>query len=88
MCDNYKRIGLALEMSADLPSADVMERWYGEPVKCCILPTSIFLSNRKGFPVLARAHQQVVQRLFKVRRQPYVQLCQKRSTPSYGFHGL
>ena len=66
MCDSAKRVGVALELTADLPSPDVMERWYGEPIKCCYLPTSIFLTNRKGFPVLSRVHQQVLLRLFKV----------------------
>ena len=39
---------LALEISAELPSEEELERWYGEPVKAAILPTSLFLTNKKG----------------------------------------
>ncbi|XP_053601110.1 protein arginine N-methyltransferase 5 isoform X1 [Plodia interpunctella] len=55
-----KRVGVVLELSADLPSQEVIKRWLGEPVKAIIVPTSIFHNNKKGFPVLSRAHQQVV----------------------------
>lgn len=56
----------AVEIGADMPSEAVMEKWLGEPIKAAILPTSIFLTNKKGFPVLSKAHQQVVFSLFKV----------------------
>ncbi|XP_032513622.1 protein arginine N-methyltransferase 5 [Danaus plexippus] len=55
-----KRIGVVLEISADLPSKDIVNRWLGEPVKAIILPTSLFHNNKKGYPVLSRAHQQIV----------------------------
>lgn len=56
----------AVEMGADLPSDAVIDKWLGEPIKAAILPTSIFLTNKKGFPVLSKAHQRVIFRLFKV----------------------
>lgn len=56
----------ALEIPADLPSSDVIDRWVGEPVKCAILNTNVFLTNKKGFPVLSKAHQSLVMKLFKV----------------------
>lgn len=49
-----------------MPSDTVIDKWLGEPIKAAILPTSIFLTNKKGFPVLAKAHQRIVFRLFKV----------------------
>lgn len=55
-----KRVGVVLELSADLPSEDLLKRWLGEPVKAIIVPTSIFHNNKKGYPVLSRAHQQLV----------------------------
>ena len=66
ICDHHKKLGVALELTCDLPSNDVIERWLGEPIKTVILPTKVFLTNRKGYPVLSKAHQVVVQRLFKV----------------------
>lgn len=54
-CD--KRIGVVLELSGDLPDMEMMQRWEGEPVKAVMLPTSMFLTNKKGYPVLSKAHQ-------------------------------
>ncbi|XP_068628689.1 protein arginine N-methyltransferase 5 [Battus philenor] len=55
-----KRVGVVLELSADLPSQEILRRWLGEPVKAIVIPTSIFHNNKKGYPVLSRAHQQLV----------------------------
>lgn len=43
-----KRVGVVLEISADLPSEDVIKRWLGEPVKAIIIPTTLFHNNKKG----------------------------------------
>uniref|UniRef100_A0A7N6F9V1 Protein arginine N-methyltransferase 5 n=1 Tax=Anabas testudineus TaxID=64144 RepID=A0A7N6F9V1_ANATE len=63
------RICLAIEVGADMPSDAVIDKWLGEPIKAAILPTSIFLTNKKGFPVLSKAHQRVIFRLFKLEAQ-------------------
>lgn len=39
-----------------------IDRWLGEPVRCLILPTTLFLTNKKGYPVLSKAHQALVKR--------------------------
>lgn len=36
-------------------------------VQACLLPTSIFLTNKSGYPVLSRAHQKVITTLYTVR---------------------
>ncbi|KAL7977710.1 hypothetical protein Chor_009659 [Crotalus horridus] len=66
LCDYNKRVAVALEVGPDLPSNDVINRWLGEPIKAAILPTSIFLTNKKGFPVLSKMHQRLIFRLLKV----------------------
>lgn len=58
----------AVEIGADMPSDEVVDKWLGEPIKAAILPTSIFLTNKKGFPVLSKAHQRIIFRLFKVQK--------------------
>lgn len=45
---NVIGLELALEIAAELPSEEKLERWCGEPVKAAILPTSLFLTNKKG----------------------------------------
>lgn len=67
LCDHHNRIGLALELTADLPSQ--LERWPGEPIRVLYVPTSVFLMNKKGFPVLSRAHQHFVASLIKLNCQ-------------------
>lgn len=63
-CDYHKSIYLALELSADLPDEQELNRWLGEPIKAVIMQTSIFLTNKAGFPVLSRPHQVFVNKLF------------------------
>ncbi|KAM7321589.1 hypothetical protein ACRRTK_019681 [Alexandromys fortis] len=69
LCDYSKRIAVALEIGADLPSNHVIDRWLGEPIKAAILPTSIFLTNKKGFPVLSKVQQRLIFRLLKLEVQ-------------------
>ena len=66
ICDSHKRLGVLLEMTADLPSVEAIERWYSEPIKAILLPTNLFLTDREGFPVLSRAHQLLVKKLLKL----------------------
>ncbi|KAM9328870.1 protein arginine N-methyltransferase 5 [Gastrophryne carolinensis] len=69
LCDYNKRVALAIEVGADLPNSTIIDRWLGEPIKAAILPTSIFLTNKKGFPVLSKVHQRLIFRLFKLEVQ-------------------
>ncbi|KAJ0181084.1 hypothetical protein K1T71_003169 [Dendrolimus kikuchii] len=55
-----KRVGVVLQIPADLPPKDIIKRWCGEPVKAIVLPTSLFHENKKGFPVLSKSHQELV----------------------------
>ncbi|KAG8249111.1 Protein arginine N-methyltransferase 5 [Homalodisca vitripennis] len=60
LCNHDKKVGLALELTTDLPSNEAIARWLGEPVKCLIISTNVFVTNKKGFPVLTKPHQAVV----------------------------
>ncbi|XP_050447264.1 protein arginine N-methyltransferase 5 [Cataglyphis hispanica] len=62
ICDYNKKLGVALIVSHDVPEMEEIDKWLGEPVKCLILPTTIFLTNKKGYPVLSKAHQAIVKR--------------------------
>ena len=64
-----KKVGLALEVTANLPEDAILKRWLGEPIRCAILPTSLFLTNKKGYPVLSKPHQQLVRKLIKLQCQ-------------------
>lgn len=58
-------LSVVLEVTADLPAQSILERWVGEPVKAVIVPTSVFLTNKKGFPTLSRRHQDFVTAMIK-----------------------
>lgn len=66
LCDSNKRVNVALEITADLPSEKCLNRWLSEPVKCVVISTSLFLTNKKGYPVLSKAHQSFIKQLFKL----------------------
>ncbi|ESN96246.1 hypothetical protein HELRODRAFT_68344 [Helobdella robusta] len=66
LCNYNKKLILVLEITADLPSDAEITRWLGEPVKAIILSTKLFLTNRKGYPVLPRSHQLLLKKFFKL----------------------
>ncbi len=69
LCEFNASLGVALEMTEDLPAREVLQRWRGEPIKAVIFPTSIFLTNKKGYPVLSKAHQSFVLELYQFKIQ-------------------
>nr|XP_033340412.1 protein arginine N-methyltransferase 5 [Megalopta genalis]XP_033340413.1 protein arginine N-methyltransferase 5 [Megalopta genalis] len=62
VCDYDRKLGVALIISHDLPEPEEIDRWLGEPVKCLFIPTSLFITNKKGYPVLSKAHQTVIKK--------------------------
>lgn len=63
--DFHNKIMVALELSADLPSTEEIQRWLCEPVSCLIIPSHIFIRNAQNYPVLSKAHQSVVSAFIK-----------------------
>lgn len=60
ICNFETKLGLALEVPADIPSTKEVDRWLGEPIKAIVLPTTAFISNKRGFPVLTKPHQNLM----------------------------
>jgi hypothetical protein len=56
-----------------VPDLDEVLRWHGEPVKALLLPTAAFLTNKRGYPTLTKAHQELLTRFFQMGVQ--VRLC-------------
>jgi protein arginine N-methyltransferase 5 len=74
---------LIIELSADVPSEQAQKRWLGEPVRAVILPTKIFTTNAKGFPVLSTGHQLFIIKLIKVNF--YISLKERKTKPDHFF---
>jgi protein arginine N-methyltransferase 5 len=64
-----KKLSLALELTADLPDAVDIDRWLGEPIKCLVVPTHLFMTNKKGFPVLPKSHQVAIRQFLRQKTQ-------------------
>ena len=65
MCEHSATLGAVLDVGRTLPPAQHWRRWLGEPLKAVIIHTSAFLSNKRGFPVLPKAHQDLVSLFFR-----------------------
>ncbi len=69
MCEFNPKIGIALEITADLPDQTQLDRWLGEPIQAVVVRTEIFLTNKKGYPTLSKPHQRFFLRLFQVQME-------------------
>ncbi|KAF5270034.1 hypothetical protein FQR65_LT05833 [Abscondita terminalis] len=67
-CFYDKRLGLALDLPElkHLPSPKEIDRWIGEPVKVLVIHTSLFIINQHQQFVLAKAHQDVIQKFMNL----------------------
>ncbi|XP_067931208.1 protein arginine N-methyltransferase 5-like [Watersipora subatra] len=66
LSNRRKTVSICLELTQDLPSNEEMNRWFGEPCRAVSVPTSLFITNKKGFPVLSPSHQAVLYQMFKL----------------------
>lgn len=69
MCAHNGQLGVALTLGPSAPSQSAIQRWYGEPVRAIVVPTSIFQTNKRGFPALSKAHQAVLVSFFQLNVQ-------------------
>jgi protein arginine N-methyltransferase 5 len=69
MCEHHHNLGVVLELTADMPDERILDQWLGEPIRAVVLPTSIFLSNKMGYPTLSKRHQIFLLRLFRTKAQ-------------------
>ena len=62
MANSSSKINLCLQVPEEEPTDQSISRWLGEPIKTVSVPTSMFLTNKKGYPVLSRQHQNLIRR--------------------------
>lgn len=70
VCEHHASITVALELTGDLPDQPTLDQWGAEQVKLVIIPTSLFLTNASGFPVLSKKHQQLLFMFFSRKVPP------------------
>jgi type II protein arginine methyltransferase len=49
-------------MTRKIPSDNQVERWCGENIKLVVIDKELFLTNKKGFPVLSKGHQRIIRK--------------------------
>jgi protein arginine N-methyltransferase 5 len=57
MANSLSKLSLCMELGDRLPPESELVRWLGEPIKTLLIPTSLFLTNKKGYPVLPKPYQ-------------------------------
>lgn len=48
LCNSHPNLRLALELTHNLPSKNIIERWFAEPVQMLLVSTSAFVTNKHG----------------------------------------
>ncbi|XP_014210081.1 protein arginine N-methyltransferase 5 [Copidosoma floridanum] len=86
VCDYDRKLNVALIVSHDLPDPQEIDRWVGEPVKCLIIPTTVFISNKKGFPVLSKAHQMMIKKFCPLDVQFVISGANRHQNVVYYYH--
>jgi len=66
LANQTPRISVCLEIGDKIPDEMEILRWLGEPIKTLLFHTSVFLTNKKGYPVLSKAHQSLLKRFIKL----------------------
>jgi len=63
-----------LKLPPKLPQMDIQTRWFSEPIRILNIQVSIYVPNAKGFPVLSKNHQNLINRYMKQRPAPFILL--------------
>eukprot|EP01084_Bolivina_argentea_P162481 282759_1 len=62
---DIKTVRPALVIEQNVPSKELVQQWFAEGVQIFFLSENVFLSNKKGFPVLSKAHQKLLHRFLR-----------------------
>ncbi|WFD04459.1 type II protein arginine methyltransferase [Malassezia obtusa] len=85
LCHYHPQLHVALDLSMPLPPTTSMLRWSAEPVSLLWLPSTSFLANAKGYPVLSKSAQRLVRELLP--RTPTVVLSDTTAPPAQHTRG-
>ncbi|KAJ7903607.1 PRMT5 arginine-N-methyltransferase-domain-containing protein [Mycena olivaceomarginata] len=61
ICDYNTRLSLTLDLTPPLPvKSGLLSKWKAEPIQHLFLPSSTFIANTKGYPVLPKGTQSFI----------------------------
>lgn len=58
--DFNSKFKLALELTEKIPTREEIFRWFGEPIQYLIVPSTLFVLNMAGYPVLSKLLQEII----------------------------
>eukprot|EP01132_Coremiostelium_polycephalum_P008395 gene8395-10311_t len=64
-CNHHPSLFPVIELTSNLPNETILDQWLGEPIKCIIIPTNVFLTNQAGYPTLSKKHQKFLKKVFQ-----------------------
>jgi protein arginine N-methyltransferase 5 len=64
-----------MNLLLQLPPPAMLARWDGEPVKALLVPTRCFVLNKRGYPVLPKAHQDFISHMLSLQAQVCHHVC-------------
>ena len=85
LCHYHPQLHVALDLSMPLPPTTAMVRWRAEPVALVWLPSTSFLANARGYPVLSKSAQRLVHELLP--RAPTIVLSDTHAPPAQHTRG-
>lgn len=75
LCEHHSLLGVLLDVPEAAPGPQAMYRWRGQPLKAACVSSTLFTSNKKGFPVLGKAHQELLAEVFATNAQVGCMAC-------------
>lgn len=65
----------ALEVPKEIPSQDLQNRWFAEPLHFLSFGPRVFQNNKAGYPSLTKQHQKLIFAYMRLKVAPYLLLC-------------
>ncbi|KAH6984628.1 protein arginine N-methyltransferase [Ilyonectria sp. MPI-CAGE-AT-0026] len=75
VCNYNTRLFVALRIPRVMPEKDLQDRWFAEPLHYLTLSPSVFQTNKSGFPVLSKHHQDLIFSYLRLKNFPWIMLC-------------
>ncbi|KAJ6619700.1 PRMT5 arginine-N-methyltransferase-domain-containing protein [Mycena sp. CBHHK59/15] len=73
ICDYSTRLSLTLDLTPPLPmKSGFLSKWTAEPIRYLFLPSSTFIANTKGYPVLPKGTQSFIRESMTASHRPLI----------------
>lgn len=85
MTGHIHNLQIALEFSTENPATidlDLARKWSAEPVRAVVIPVSMFITNKQGFPVLSKPHQALLSTFLQFKIQIIFKGVPRHSQPT------